>query len=193
MPFRVAATGLVGDQGEPFAERSGKFGFRRSHRAQASLKSPQLKLELRRDLAQACEMAEAETKRVLIVDDDTAVLRIMREALQNFLHWEVDTSPKPEYGFELAVKKNYDLMIFDFSMPLIDGTLLFLLLSKVYENASPPRKVPPLLLVSGQGSDERAQELLKEARVVGFLPKPFTINRLLEKVKECLPEARAVA
>jgi DNA-binding response OmpR family regulator len=111
--------------------------------------------------------------------------------LQNFLHWEVDSSPKPEYGFELALKKDYDLMIFDFSMPLIDGTLLFLLISKVYENSSPPRRVPPLLLVSGQGSDERAQELLKEARVFGFLPKPFTINRLLDKVKECFPEARA--
>jgi DNA-binding NtrC family response regulator len=138
-------------------------------------------------------MAESDTKRVLIVDDDTAVLGIIREALQTLLRWEIDTSPKPEYGFELALKKNYDLMIFDFSMPLIDGTLLFLLISKVYENASPPRIVPPLLLISGQGSAERAQELLKEARVRGFLAKPFTINRLIEKVKACLPEARAVA
>ncbi len=132
-------------------------------------------------------------KRVLIVDDDTAVLRIIREALQNFLRWEVDSSPKPEYGFELALKKTYDLMIFDFSMPLIDGTLLFSLISKVYENSSPPRTMPPLLLISGQGSDERAQELLKEARVFGFLAKPFTINRLLEKVKECLPETSIIA
>jgi DNA-binding response OmpR family regulator len=138
-------------------------------------------------------MAEAEAKRVLIVDDDTAVLRLIRETLQNVLHWEVDTSPRPEYGFELALKKNYDLMIFDFSMPMIDGTLLFLLISKVYENAVPPRTVPPLLLVSGQGSDERAQELLKESRVRGFLAKPFTINRLLEKVRTCFPEARVVA
>jgi DNA-binding response OmpR family regulator len=138
-------------------------------------------------------MAEPDTKRVLIVDDDTAVLRIMREAFQNLLQWEVDTSPKPEYAFELALKKNYDLMIFDFSMPLIDGTLLFLLISKVYENASPARSVPPLLLVSGQGSDERAQELLKEARVRGFLAKPFTINRLIEKAKACLPEVGATA
>jgi DNA-binding response OmpR family regulator len=138
-------------------------------------------------------MAESELRRVLIVDDDTAVLRIMREAFQTLLHWEVDTSPKPEYGFELALKKNYDLMIFDFSMPLIDGTLLFLLISKVYENSSPARRVPPLLLVSGQGSDERAQELLKEARVGGFLAKPFTINRLLEKVKACFPELEPVS
>ncbi len=137
-------------------------------------------------------MAEPETKRVLIVDDDAAVLRIIREALQNLLHWEVDTSPKPEYGFELALKKNYDLMIFDYSMPMIDGTLLFFLISKVYENLSPPRTIPPLLLVSGQGSDARAQELLKEARVRGFLAKPFTINRLIEKVKACFPELETV-
>ncbi len=138
-------------------------------------------------------MAEPEIKCVLIVDDDTAVLRIMREALQSFLHWEIDTSPRPEYGFELALKKTYDLMIFDFSMPMIDGTLLFLLISKVYENSNPPRTVPPLLLVSGQGSDERAQELLREARVRGFLAKPFTINRLIEKVKACFPELETVS
>ena len=138
-------------------------------------------------------MPEARTRRVLIVDDDTAVLRIMREALQNFLHWEVDTSPKPEYGFELALKKEYDLMIFDFSMPMIDGTLLFLLLSKAYDNMSPPRRMPPLLLVSGQGADQRARQLLEEAPVRGFLPKPFTINQLLEKVKACLPEVERVS
>ena len=137
-------------------------------------------------------MPEPQTKQVLIVDDDTAVLRIMREALQNLLHWEVDTSPKPEYGFELALKKNYDLMIFDFSMPMVDGTLLFQLISKVYENSAPPRTIPPLLLVSGQGSDARAQELLREARVRGFLAKPFTINRLIEKVKACFPELETV-
>ncbi|HEY2799999.1 MAG TPA: response regulator [Chthoniobacterales bacterium] len=133
-------------------------------------------------------MAGEEAKRILVVDDDTAVLRLMRETLQNFLRCEVDTSPKPEYAFELALKKTYDLMIFDFSMPMIDGTLLFQLISKVYENIKPPRMVPPLLIVSGQGGDERARELLKEARVCGFLPKPFTIARLLEKVKTCLPD-----
>jgi two-component system chemotaxis response regulator CheY len=138
-------------------------------------------------------MAGTMTKRALIVDDDPTTLRLIREALQNLLHWEVDSSPKPEYGFELALKKDYDLMIFDFSMPMIDGTLLFLLISKAYENANPPRRTPPLLLVSGQGQDERARELRKEARVLGFLPKPFTINRLLEKVRECVGETPATA
>ena len=108
----------------------------------------------------------------------------MRDALTAHFRCEIDTSPKPEYGFELALKKVYDLFIFDFSMPMIDGAMLFFLISKVYNNAEPLRNVPPLVLVSGKGEESRAQELLKEPMVAGFIAKPFSLNRLLEKVKE---------
>ena len=132
-------------------------------------------------------VAEVAPKRILIVDDDVGLMRVTREALTSFLKCEVDTSPKPEYGFELALKKTYDLLIFDFSMPMIDGAMLFFLIGKVYENTHPPRTVPPLLLLSGRGDEARAQELLKEAGVHGLISKPFAINRLVEKVKECIP------
>jgi DNA-binding response OmpR family regulator len=128
----------------------------------------------------------SEPKRILIVDDDVALMRVMREALTSMLRCEVDTSPKPEYGFELALKKRYDLMLFDFSMPMIDGAMLFFLIEKVYNHSIPPRIVPPLLLVTGRGDEKRAQELLQEAGVRGLIPKPFAINRLVEKVKECV-------
>ena len=128
----------------------------------------------------------SEPKRILIVDDDVALMRVMREALTSMLRCEVDTSPKPEYGFELALKKSYDLMLFDFSMPMIDGAMLFFLIGKVYNHSIPPRIVPPLLLVTGKGDEKRAQELLQEVGVRGLIPKPFAINRLVDKVKECV-------
>ena len=134
----------------------------------------------------------AEPKRILMVDDEVALLRIVREALTSCLRCEVDTSPKPEYGFELALKKTYDLFIFDFSMPMIDGAMLFFLIGKVYNNVEPPRVVPPLLLVSGKAEEERAQELLKEPGVRGLIAKPFAINRVLQRVRECLPEIEAI-
>jgi DNA-binding response OmpR family regulator len=133
-------------------------------------------------------MSDAEPKKILIVDDDVGLMRVMREALTSFLRCEVDTSPKPEYGFELALKKSYDLMLFDFQMPMIDGAMLFFLIGKVYNNSVPPRIVPPLLLVTGKGDEKRAQELLQEAGVRGLVPKPFAINRLIEKVRECVPD-----
>jgi DNA-binding response OmpR family regulator len=132
-------------------------------------------------------MSEATPKKILIVDDDVTLMRVMREALTSMLRCEVDTSPKPEYGFELALKKTYDLLLFDFSMPMIDGAMLFFLIGKVYNNTVPPRIVPPLLLVTARGEEQRARELLLEAGVRGLVPKPFAINRLVEKVKECLP------
>jgi DNA-binding response OmpR family regulator len=128
-----------------------------------------------------------------MVDDDVGLMRVMREALTSFLRCEVDSSPTPEYGFELALKKDYDLFVFDFSMPMIDGAMLFFLIGKVYGHAQPPRNVPPLVLVSAKGDDKRAQELLREAGVYGLLPKPFSINRLLVKVKECVPSIESIA
>jgi CheY-like chemotaxis protein len=124
-----------------------------------------------------------------MVDDDVALLRVVREALVATLNCEVDTSPKPEYAFELALKKTYDLFMFDFQMPMIDGAMLFFLIGKVYQNIQPVRDVPPLILVSGQADENRAQELLKEPGVAGLIAKPFAINRLLDKIKECLPGA----
>jgi CheY-like chemotaxis protein len=133
----------------------------------------------------------AEPKRLLMVDDDVALLRVVREALMATLQCEVDTSPNPEYAFELAIKKKYDLFIFDFQMPMIDGAMLFFLIGKVYTNVEPIREIPPLILVSGKADEKRAQELLKEPGVAGLVAKPFAINKLLDKINECLPAAES--
>src|SRR4030081_3420959 len=130
-------------------------------------------------------MGDSNPKRILLVDDDVALLRIVREALTSCLRCEIDTSPKPEYGFELALKKTYDLFLFDFSMPMIDGAMLFFLIGKVYKNREPPRIVPPLLLVTGKGDEKRAQELLKEAGVRGVLATAYPIVLVMEKVRDC--------
>lgn len=131
-------------------------------------------------------------KLILMVDDDVTLLRIVREALTSCLRCEVDTSPKPEYAFELALKKKYDLFIFDFQMPMIDGAMLFFLIGKVYDNAQPPRDLPPLLLVSGRAEEGRAQELLREPGVAGLVAKPFPMNRLLDKARECVPGLESI-
>jgi CheY-like chemotaxis protein len=132
-------------------------------------------------------MGSTGTKKILIVDDDVALMRVVREALMSYLRCEVDTSPNPEYGFELALTRTYDLLIFDFSMPMIDGAMLFFLIGQVYNHSKPPRIVPPLLLVTGKADETRAQDLLKEAGVRGVVAKPFVLKRLIERITECLP------
>lgn len=127
-------------------------------------------------------------KQILVVDDDVGILRLVRETLTSFLDCRVDTSPSAEYAFEMALRKSYHLFIFDFSMPVVDGALLYDLLTKVYGiTVDPPRTPPPLLLMSGNGDHVRARALLREPGVRGLLSKPFTIDRLLSQVEAFLP------
>ena len=146
------------------------------------------KLETIGHLAQASAVTAGDSKRILVVDDDTALTRLISEALRSRFRCEVDATPNPEYGFELALKKRYRVFVFDFSMPMIDGAMLFTLIGKVYNHVNPPVVVPPLILISGRGDEVRAQELMKEVGVRGFLPKPFAMNRLMEKIREVAPE-----
>lgn len=133
-------------------------------------------------------MAAGDLKRILVVDDDTALSRVISEALRSRFRCEVDATPNPEYGFELALKKRYRVFVFDFSMPMIDGAMLFALIGKVYNHVNPPLVVPPLILISGRGDEARAQELIKEVGVRGFIAKPFAMNRLVDKIREVAPE-----
>ena len=126
-------------------------------------------------------------KLILVVDDDVTILRLVRETLAAFFFCNVDTTPSPEYAFELALKKHYDLFLFDFQMPMIDGALLYNLVGKVYSVVEPPLVLPPLILMSGHGEQTRARALLNEPGVRGLLPKPFTLERLAARIEAAVP------
>ena len=145
-------------------------------------------LKLADILAQPSAVAAGDSKRILVVDDDMSLARLISEALRTRFQCEVDATPNPEHAFELALKKRYRVFVFDFSMPMIDGAMLFALIGKVYDHVNPPLVVPPLILISGRGDEARAQELMKEIGVRGFLPKPFPMNRLMAKIIEVAPE-----
>ena len=132
---------------------------------------------------------ETPSRSLLVVDDDVDVLRFLRETLGAFAACTVEGSPSSEYAFELAMRKSFDLFIFDFSMPVVDGATLYQFIRTAYryDGRSPARRLPPLLLLSGNAAQPRALALLKEPGVVGLLPKPFTIDRLLSKLESCLP------
>lgn len=131
----------------------------------------------------------AVARSILVVDDDVEVLRFLRETLAAFATCAVETSPSSEYAFELALRKPYDLFVFDFTMPVVDGATLYQFIRHAYhhDGRSPARRLPPLLLMSGDAAQPRARELLKEPGVTGLLPKPFTIERLLTKLEAALP------
>ena len=127
-------------------------------------------------------------KHVLVCDDDVITLRLIREALRSMACCHVETTTDPEYAFELVLKKQYDLLIFDLVMPKIEGTTLYSLILKVYEVLFPPEhRIPPLILITGNAAEAHAQGVTRMPGVRDVIPKPFKLDRLVAAIERALP------
>lgn len=129
----------------------------------------------------------ATAARVLVVHPSAPTLRLIRETLTQFTTAEVDTTPDPVYGFELALQRRYQLYIFGVTMEVLDGVLLYELVSKAHgfchEGA---RSAPGVLFLSQRSAQRRREDFARDARVKGVLGLPLKIERLLDAVKGTL-------
>ena len=125
--------------------------------------------------------------RILASHPDTGTLRLVRDSISNLLDIEIDTSPSPEYAFELSIKRPYSLFIFGINMPNLKGPLLYdmlcLVYSKVHENEP---QFPPVIFIGDESDNNKTEELKKDARVKSVLYRPLSIERLINVAKEAM-------
>ena len=125
--------------------------------------------------------------RILASHPDTGTLRLVRDSISNLLDIEIDTSPSPEYAFELSIKRPYSLFIFGINMPNLKGPLLYdmlcLVYSKVHENEP---QFPPVIFIGDETDNNKTEELKKDARVKSVLYRPLSIERLISVAKEAM-------
>ncbi|MEM7143968.1 MAG: hypothetical protein AAF591_02455 [Verrucomicrobiota bacterium] len=120
--------------------------------------------------------------RVLIVHGDVETTRLIRETLESFTAMTVESTPNPEYAFELAMQRGYDLFIVQLEMPVLPGQLLFDLISKAYRYAQGGERVSPGVIFTSSGVVP-SDELSRDARVKGVLVEPIRIEPLLQCVE----------
>src|SRR5579883_2054657 len=105
-------------------------------------------------------------KRILIVDDDPALLQALPEALQLRMDdLEVDTADSAAAALEQIAQIDYDAIITDIKMPGMDGLEL---LNKVKEL----RPETPTLLITGHGEHDLAVQALRGG-AYDFIQKPI--------------------
>ena len=125
----------------------------------------------------------SEKPRILVVHEDVGTLRLIREALLEFTVCDVDTSPKADYAFELALQREYRLFFFSLTVPLLPGELLYDLVSKAYLHChAGARTAPAVVYVADGQTPGQLDELKRDARVKDTLMKPVTIDRVLKCV-----------
>jgi two-component system response regulator MprA len=121
--------------------------------------------------------AEAETQRILIVDDEPAV----REALQRSLTFDGYDTEVAVDGFDaLAKTEAYapDLVVLDIQMPRMDG----LTAARRLRNSG--SRVPILMLTARDTVGDRVTGL--DAGADDYLVKPFELDELFARIRALL-------
>jgi DNA-binding NtrC family response regulator len=117
--------------------------------------------------------------RLLIVDDEIDMLRLLKRAIGTELDWEIATAQSGEEALELIEKSPFDLALVDIRMPGMDGIELLERI-KVFDPWL------TVVMMTAFGVIEVAVESIKKG-AYDFLTKPFEqddLIRLLEKALE---------
>jgi len=120
--------------------------------------------------------------RVLIVEDDEALLHFLRKSFEA-AHYEADIAADGEKGRDLVDQNQYGLVVLDLSLPKVDG--LELLKHIRAQNST----LPVVALTARREVEERVKAL--DLGADDYLSKPFAFAELSARVRALLRRAHA--
>ena len=118
--------------------------------------------------------------RILVIDDQEPIRRIVRRALEQNGH-EVYDASDGEIGMEILESQSFDLVVTDIFMPGQDGIVTLRQIRKRF----PALKV---IVISG-GDSSGLMDLRQDAELLGAvstLQKPFNAREIMDKVRDAL-------
>jgi CheY-like chemotaxis protein len=120
-----------------------------------------------------------EKKKILLVDDDSAIRRILRRVLSGE-GYTVLTAANGEEALQLASADHFDLVLLDLNMPEKDGW-------ETFEELTECHPLLPVIVITA-----RPNQIFPAlaAGVGALLEKPLDLNRLLEEIPRLLEEPR---
>lgn len=112
--------------------------------------------------------------KILVIEDEPKVASFIKEGLVE-LHYVVDVAYDGYTGEKLALNNNYNLIILDIIIPIINGVEL----CKRIKSIKP--QIPILLLTALSTTDDKVSGF--EAGADDYLVKPFEFKELLARIK----------
>ena len=108
--------------------------------------------------------------KVLIIDDERAIRRALKEILE-YENCQVLEAENGKEGLELIRSNSLDVIFCDIKMPLVDGMELL-------EQVQSEGNEVPIIMISGHGTLETAVQAIKIG-AFDFIEKPLDLNRIL--------------
>ena len=114
--------------------------------------------------------------KILIIDDEAPIRRVLRDILENE-SYQVDDASTGMEALQYMKEQDFDAVFCDIKMPEMDGI----------ETLEAIRKESdvPVIMLSGHGTIETAVEAIKKG-AFDFIPKPPDLNRLLITLRNAL-------
>jgi two-component system response regulator MprA len=116
----------------------------------------------------------------LLVDDDEDLLETLKEWFEMEGH-DVETASTGQVALEKMKQGPHDLIILDWQLPEMEGVEV----CRAYRAAGGRDRV---LMLTGK-RDASSAAAGKDAGASDFLPKPFTLDQLMERVQSMLMTA----
>jgi two-component system KDP operon response regulator KdpE len=129
------------------------------------------------------EPASERRQRILVVDDESQIARVLRAGL-SAQGYDVRAAFDGQSALEIFGEWMPDLVITDLSMPEMDGIELS---RRIRERSS-----VPIILLSVTG-DEHTKVRALDAGADDYVTKPFGMDELLARVRAALRRAPAIA
>ena len=120
--------------------------------------------------------------KILIIDDEAPIRRVLREILENEKYQVFDASTGME-ALQLIKEQEFDAVFCDIKMPEMDG---FEVLEAIRKESD-----VPVIMLSGHASNEDSADTIKNG-AFDFINKPPDLNRLLLTLRNALEKKSLV-
>lgn len=120
------------------------------------------------------------TKRVMIIDDDFGIRKVVGISLKAIAGWEVLEVASGQEGLETALVAKPDAILLDVMMPGMDGIETFQQMQAIPELQS----IPTIFLTAKAQIGEQQQ--FADLSVAGVITKPFKAPDLVQQMRSLL-------
>lgn len=129
------------------------------------------------------EPHEADSVKVLLVDDEEAYVRILAKRLRK-RNFEVATAFSGVQGVQAVRNAEYDVAVLDLKMEDLDGIEVL----KIFKTMVPDMAV---IMLTGHGSEQAARDGI-EYGAYDYLLKPCDFDDLVQKILEAAAQSKHV-
>ncbi len=117
-------------------------------------------------------------ERILVVDDEPNMLRLLKTILMDKTGYEVATTNNPLEVSKLLQADRYHVVISDLKRPVVDGMDLIEIIRKIDQTL-------PIIIITAYGTIETAEEAVQKG-AYDFITKPFRKETILITIRRAL-------